>query len=80
MQDIYYHFRFYVFLKRRIDKKRLVERYIEEVGYISEDGKMNVFYKNKDNKISISKLNTSILSLLDYEEDEDFKKYYVEGK
>ena len=48
MQDIYYNFRFYIYLKRKIHKNGNVERYIEEVAEIDEKGKKNTIYLRKN--------------------------------
>ena len=77
MQDIYYHFRFYFYLKRKIDKNGHVIRYIEEIAEMSEDGKKQTIYQMYQGKEFYYPIREEVLELLDYEDDEDFKKYYL---
>ena len=80
MQDIYYHFRFYVFLKRNIDKKGIVHRFIEEVSYVKENGEKHTIYQRNNKGYTTSFIDQETLALLNYEENENFKKFYVEEK
>ena len=80
MQDIYYNFRFYIYLKRKIHKNGHVERYIEEVAEIDEKGKKTTIYLRKNNKHIFNKIRSSLLPYLDYEDNALFKKVFVEGK
>ena len=78
MQDIYYNFRLYVYLKRKISKEGIVTRYIEEISEFDQEGNKHVIYEFKDDIKSIYKIRKEFLSLLDYKDDEDFKRIYVE--
>ena len=80
MSDIFYNFRFYIYLRRNITKSGVVERYIEEIAEFDESGHKNTIYLNKKKKISINKITNKTLELLDYEDDENFKKYFVGEK
>ena len=80
MHDIYYHFRFYVYLKRRISKDGHVERFIEEIAEVDEKGNKNTIYSRKDNEHQFFKIRHELLSLLDYENDSLFKKVFVNKK
>ena len=80
MQDIYYHFRFYVFLKRRIDKSGTVHRFIEEVAYVNEKGEKRTIYAHQNGKPTITPIDQETLMLLDYVDNVTFQKYFVEGK
>lgn len=80
MADIFYNFRFYIYLKRRISKDGMVERFIEEIAVYDEKGNKHTLYENKKGKIKTFKVENHFFSNLDYEEDEDFKKYYVKEK
>ena len=80
MQDIYYHFRFYVFLKRTINKNGLVHRYVEEVAFVTENGEKHTIYSGNKKEYKTFPIDRYTLSLLEYEENAVFKKFFVEEK
>ena len=80
MSDIFYNFRFYIYLRRNITKSGLVERYIEEIAEFDESGHKNTIYLNKKKEITINKITNKTLELLDYENDMEFKKYFIGEK
>ena len=45
LADIYYHFHFYIYLKKSMDSNQ-VKRYISDVGYIDEKGNFFYIYRN----------------------------------
>ena len=77
MADIFYNFRFYIYLKRKINKDKVVERYIEEIAVFDEKGKKNTLYLNTKNGIKTFKVNKKLLENLEYEDNKNFKKVYV---
>lgn len=78
MQDIYYCFRFYIYLKREIVPNGLVKRYIEEISEFDQTGKKTIIYQNLKGNIMVNKIREEALKLLSYEDDDEFKKFYVE--
>ena len=79
LNDIYYHFRFYVYLNWRIDDSGNVLRYVSEVAFFSEAGKKKTIYRFKNDKKETFKMTPTILERLDYQNDKDFIRFYVEG-
>ena len=78
MQDIFYHFRFYIYLRREISKDGFVHRYIEEVAEFNQKGRKTPIYSCKKGIKRVFKMRKEVLEYLDYENDEEFKKYFVE--
>ena len=67
--DITYHFRFYLYLKRKIEKDGKVKRYVSEiVEYIDENKSVSI-YKYENNKEIYQPLSKSSLRLLNYSKD-----------
>ena len=64
MQDIYYHFRFYVYLKREFRKDGRVFRYISDIVQLDEKGTPHQIYSQKKNKKIFSSLSKDFLSLI----------------
>ncbi len=62
MQDVYYHFHFYIYLKREFLSNGKVSRFIAEIGEIGDDGKMHYIYKLEDNKRYFYPLSSGFLS------------------
>ncbi len=48
LNDIYYHFHFYIYLNKDDDKT--IKRYISDIGYVDNNGKFYQIYKRKKNK------------------------------
>ena len=70
--DISYHFRFYVYLKRDYQNGK-VTRYIDEISFLSNDGWLPIFKKKK-----LFKLNEEIVSLLDIRNvSDEFKHTFL---
>ena len=80
MEDIYYTFSFYVFLKRTIDKSGLVTRYISEVVEIDSKGVTNTIYKLKNGKHLFSKIRSETLEKLSFKDNEVFIRTFTEEK
>ena len=80
MQDIYYNFRFYIYLRREISKEGIVTRYIEEVSEFDEQGHKHLIYEFKNGIKNVNKIRKEFLSLLSYKDDEEFKRIYVEDE
>ena len=80
MMDIFYNFRFYIYLRRQFNKDKSINRYIEEIAVFDEKGHKNTLYFNKHNQIKTFKVSKSLLENLDYEDNEYFKKVYLEGE
>ena len=77
MQDVYYHFRFYFYLKKKINNEGRVLRFIEEIAEIDESGVKHTIYKKTHGKECYYPLRKEALNILEYEDDEEFKKYFV---
>ena len=73
LSDIYYNFRFYVYLKREIDNEGHVKRYIDEVAEFDSKGNKTSIYKNKH----FYPIRKEVLELLDFEEDATFIKTFI---
>ena len=80
MQDIYYNFRFYIYLKREIGEDGLVSRFIEEVAEIDEKGRKSTIFLRKNGKITLNLIREEVLDHLNYKGDLDFQKYFVEER
>lgn len=80
MQDIYYHFRFYFYLKRKINKEGRVLRFIEEIAEIDEKGVKHSIYKKYQGKELYYPIRDEVLELLDYEDEKNFIQYFVKEK
>lgn len=75
--DISYHFRFYIFLKRKTEEDGKVRRYIEEIGYLNGD-QMELIYQNKNDE-KYFKFSKSIIDFIDVSKcSKDFKKKFIE--
>lgn len=80
MEDIYYTFSFYVFLKREIDDDGLVHRYISEIMEVDNKGVKNSIYKFKNDKHIFNKIRPATLEKLSYKDNEIFIKTFTEDK
>lgn len=76
--DIFYNFRFYVFLKREINKNGCVKRYIDEVAEFDCKGRKTTIYKREKNKQVFFKIRKEVLDFLSYEDDETFIRTFKE--
>ena len=76
LADIFYNFRFYVFLKREIDSNGHVRRFIDEVAEFDSRGNKTTIYKNK----IFYPIRKEVLELLDYKDDKVFIKTFVKEK
>ncbi len=76
LADIFYNFRFYVYLKREIDSNGHVRRFIDEVAEFDSKGNKTTIYKNK----TFYPLRKEVLELLDYKDDKAFIKTFVKEK
>ena len=79
MQDVYYNFRFYVYLRRVINKNGIVQRYVEEVAEFDQKGRKSRIYWCKKGEKHIEKIRPEVLEYLDYEDEKEFQKFFVEG-
>ena len=77
MEDIYYNFRFYVYLKRKINSDGKVIRYIEEVAEIDEKGVKNTIYYYRDGVTKLSYIREKTLKNLDYQNNPTFMKAFT---
>ena len=80
MKDIFYHFRFYAFLKRDIGEDGMVKRFISEVAYMDDRGTKFTFYKSDGHSYEINKVPEFLLKTLKYQKNHRFIKFYTEGK
>ena len=76
LADIFYNFRFYVYLKREIDSNGHVRRFIDEVAEFDSKGNKTTIYKN----MTFHPLRKEVLELLDYKDDKVFIKTFVKEK
>lgn len=77
LNDIYYNFRFYIYLKREIDKNGFVNRYIDEVAEFDQQGHKTTIYKNNRGQKEYFQIRKEVLELLDYEGDETFIETFI---
>ena len=77
LNDIYYNFRFYIYLKREIDNNGFVNRYIDEVAEFDQKGNKTTIYKNNKNFKEYFPIRREVLELLDFEDDQTFIKTFV---
>lgn len=68
--DITYHFRFFIYLKRRIAKDGKVSRYISEIVEYSDNKTPRTIYKKDDNKEIYQPLSNSTLNYLIYAKED----------
>lgn len=76
LTDIFYNFRFYIYLKREIDDKGHVRRYIDEVAEFDIKGNKTTIYKNK----CFYPMRKEVLEFLNYKGDETFIKTFIKEK
>ena len=76
LTDIFYNFRFYIYLKREIDDKGHVRRYIDEVAEFDIKGNKTTIYKNK----RFYPMRKEVLEFLNYKGDETFIKTFIKEK
>lgn len=78
LKDIYYHFHFYFYLKKEIIDKK-VKRYISEINFVNDCGKMFPLYKRNKQDHQYFYLNYEALNLLEnYSELKDSQFYRKE--
>lgn len=76
LTDIYYNFRFYIYLKREIDNDGHVKRFIDEVAEFDIQGNKTIIYKNK----KFYPIRNEVLEILDYKENKTFIKTFIKEK
>lgn len=76
LTDIYYNFRFYIYLKREIDSNGHVRRFIDEVAEFDIRGNKTTIYKNK----KFYPIRNEVLELLDYKDNKTFIKTFIKEK
>ena len=77
LNDIYYNFRFYIYLKREIDNNGFVNRYIDEVAEFDQKGNKTTIYKNNKDIKEYFPIRREVLGLLDFKDDQTFIKTFV---
>lgn len=78
-QDISYHLRFYIYLKRKYDADGFVQRYISSIAYLDSGG-MEEIYGSDGFNTSYEKLPKDALKLLDLSRASPlFKKTFIGG-
>ncbi|MBO4856221.1 MAG: type II/IV secretion system ATPase subunit [Bacilli bacterium] len=80
LTDIYYSFRFYVYLKREIDEKGRVKRFIDEVAEFDIKGNKTTIYRHNSGKRQCYPLRKEVLEMLRYDNDEVFIKTFIKEK
>lgn len=79
-EDISYHIRFYIYLKRKYQANGAVIRYISSIAYLNKE-KMEEIYTNDGTKKTYKKLSKSALSLLEISEASLlFKRVFIGEK
>lgn len=74
--DICNNFPIYFYLKRKIDNKGRVVRYIDSIAYIDQNGKEHLIYSYENGKHSYHRLPISFLTRLMESKDELFNKTF----
>ncbi len=77
MQDIFYNFRFYIYLKRIFTKDGKVKRFISDIAEFDENGQKTTIYKGDDYSHKVFKIRKNVLKILDFEGDKEFSEYFV---
>ena len=81
LKDIFYHFPFYIYLKRDIDEDGQVRRYISSISYADKTGAMNAIYREEDKDKYYRPMDEEIIKKLCYQDDDTyFIKYFLGGK
>lgn len=80
LTDIYYSFRFYVYLKRDIDNQGHVIRYIDEVAEFDINGHKTTIYKNNNGKRQCYPMRKEVIEMLRFDNDEVFIKTFIKEK
>ena len=79
LNDIYYHFHFYIYLTKE-EKKGSINRYISEIGFINNNGKFFYIYKRESNDHHYYPLPKEAMHLFKNEEHSKmFKEYFMGG-
>ena len=71
MEDIYHHFRLFVYLKSKSNRDGSIYRYIASVAYFNGKGKKCPIYENKKDEISFYPIDKKFISYFD---DDSIKK------
>ncbi len=77
MQDIFYNFRFYIYLKREIKEDGAVLRYIEEVSEFDEKGHKSFIYSFQKGIKQYFPLRKEVLEKLKFQNNKTFIKTFV---
>lgn len=80
MQDIFYNFRFYIYLKREIKDDGMVLRYIEEVSEFDESGNKSCIYRRSKGKNEYFSIRNEVLEKLKYQNNQIFIQTFVKEK
>ena len=64
LKDIYYHFHYYFYLKKEVVDNKIV-RYIKEINYVNNDGRITNIYLRKDNNHIYHNLPKEAVELLE---------------
>ena len=80
MQDIFYNFRFYIYLKREIKDDGMVLRYIEEVSEFDENGNKSCIYRRSKGKNKYFSIRNEVLEKLKYQNNQIFIQTFVKEK
>ena len=80
LQNIYYNFRFYVFLKREIKDDGTVHRYIEEVSEFDNRGHKTCIYRFEKGKHFFFQIRKEVLEKLAYQNNKTFIQTFVKGE
>ena len=81
LNDIKYHFRYYVYLKKDKDSSGKVKRYIASIMHIDSSGKETLIYSDDLEKKRYGKINRESLMLLKIKRNQTaFIKYFIGEK
>lgn len=79
--DILYHFHIYFYMKRTIDKKGMVKRFISQIVEYKNNGDINVIYEKKKGKDVYHPLSEDTISLLEINDEfHEFKAKFMKGE
>lgn len=80
LNDIYYHFHFYIYLTKK-DTNKKIERFISEIGYIDNSGRFYYLYKRVDGKHKYYCFPESAISILRNSKGSNlFQETFIGGK
>ena len=79
-KDILYHFHIYFYLKREVDEKGMVKRYISQIIEYKSNKDYTVIFENKKGEVTYHPISDETLKLLEYSDDnKEFVNHFTKG-